>query len=180
MLVLAHVSSMKTSRLGSMRAWYFFHQARRRAMSGRSCSLANTVFFEADPGRPQEPPEGVARHLDAALVQFAEQRMQGQIRLLGQSSQQPRPFAVQLADTRPTTHRPGCRAAGRARPLRPLHDAGYAHPEQPGNLTARLAVANRRDDPFPKIQRIGSSHLCWPPVQQTAGITSATAWESLP
>jgi hypothetical protein len=131
MLVLAHVSSMKTS-------------------------------------RPQEPPQGVARHLDAALVQFAEQRMQCQIRLLGQPSQQPCPFAVQLADTSPTTHREKRWAAGRAGSLRPLHHAGYAHPKHPGSLTARLAVANRRYHPFPKIQRIGSSHVCWPPVQQTA------------
>src|SRR3954468_223029 len=40
MLVLAQVSSIKTRRLASSRPWYFFHRSRRRAMSGRSCSLA--------------------------------------------------------------------------------------------------------------------------------------------
>src|ERR1700730_657509 len=45
-LVLAQVSSMNTRRLGSSRPWYFFHGARRRAMSARSCSLACRLFFQ--------------------------------------------------------------------------------------------------------------------------------------
>src|SRR5215218_447025 len=48
MLVLAHVSSIKTSRLASSRPWYFCHRSRRRAMSARSCSLACRLFFERD------------------------------------------------------------------------------------------------------------------------------------
>lgn len=45
MFVLAQVSSMKTSRLGSIRRWSQNQRARRRATSGRSCSLAKSVFF---------------------------------------------------------------------------------------------------------------------------------------
>ena len=47
MLVLAQVSSMKTSRAGSSRPWCVFQRNRLRATSGRSCSVANSVFFEA-------------------------------------------------------------------------------------------------------------------------------------
>jgi len=39
---------MKTKRLGSIRLWRFLHCSRRRAISGRSRSLATTVFFEAE------------------------------------------------------------------------------------------------------------------------------------
>src|SRR6202020_3429029 len=48
MLVFVQVSSMKTKRLGSIRLWRFLHSSRRRAVSGRSRSLATTVFFEAE------------------------------------------------------------------------------------------------------------------------------------
>jgi hypothetical protein len=48
MLVFVQVSSMKTKRLGSIRLWRFLHCSRRRAISGRSRSLATTVFFEAE------------------------------------------------------------------------------------------------------------------------------------
>lgn len=48
MLVFAQVSSMKTMRLtmaGSIRRWSQNQRARRRTTSGRSCSLAKSVFF---------------------------------------------------------------------------------------------------------------------------------------
>src|SRR3954467_8022811 len=70
MLVFAQVSSMKTRRAGSILSWCRFHQARRRAMLGRSCSVANTVFFEADALALEEPPERVAGHHEAALEKF--------------------------------------------------------------------------------------------------------------
>ena len=44
MLVLARVSSRKTSRRGSTLACRAFQRTRLRATSGRSCSLASTVF----------------------------------------------------------------------------------------------------------------------------------------
>ena len=45
MLVFAQVSSMKTIRLGSTQRWTQRQRARRRTTSGRSCSLAKSVFF---------------------------------------------------------------------------------------------------------------------------------------
>src|SRR5262245_63771639 len=63
MLVLAQVSSMKTRRVGSIRPWYFFHCARRRATSGRSCSLACRLFFEADALVLEEVPDRVVADL---------------------------------------------------------------------------------------------------------------------
>src|SRR5262249_62390333 len=73
MLVLAQVSSMKTRRVGSIRPWYFFHCARRRATSGRSCSLACRLFFEADAFVLEEVPDRVVADLDAAAGQLHQQ-----------------------------------------------------------------------------------------------------------
>lgn len=134
-------------------------------MSGRSCSLANTVFFETDPSAPQEPPQCVARYRHSTLAQFGQKGVQRQVRLLRQPSQQPLPLAVQLAAAA-TTPRARCWASRRSRPLCPFHNTGNAHPEQRRYLAARLAVANRRHDPLPKIHRIGSCHRCWPPPSQ--------------
>ena len=51
---------MKTRRLGSIRPWYFFHCARRRATSGRSCSAACRLFFERQLFGPKEVPDRLA------------------------------------------------------------------------------------------------------------------------
>jgi hypothetical protein len=47
MLVLIHVSSINTRRAGSRRPCHDLQRWRRRAMSARACSRANSVFFEA-------------------------------------------------------------------------------------------------------------------------------------
>src|SRR5436305_961510 len=95
MLVLAQVSSMKTRREGSSRPWYFFHCARRLATSGRSCSLACRLFFEADPFVLEEVPDREVTHFDPALGKFGRQRPQRDVRLLGKPRQQPDPLAGQ-------------------------------------------------------------------------------------
>src|ERR1700733_15316269 len=46
MLVFAQVSSMNTSRLGSIAALRAFHRSRRLAPSCQSCSEARRLFFE--------------------------------------------------------------------------------------------------------------------------------------
>src|SRR5215831_11056031 len=94
-LVLAQVSSMNTRRLGSSRLWYFFHWARRRTMSARSCSLAYRLFFKTDPFALKEAPHCAVARRCAALSQFGHHCAQGQIRLLGDPRQQPLPFALQ-------------------------------------------------------------------------------------
>src|SRR5262249_39885636 len=94
-LVLAQVSSMNTSRLGSSRPWYFFHWARRRAMSARSCSLAYRLFFKTDPFAFEKAPHCAVARRRVALSQFGHHCAQGPIRLLGDPRQQPPPSAVQ-------------------------------------------------------------------------------------
>src|SRR3546814_18167336 len=71
MLVFAQVSSMKTKRLGSMLAWRARHLQRRLATSGRSCSAAKAVFFEAEPLGVEEIPHRLPAHLDTPPCQLA-------------------------------------------------------------------------------------------------------------
>src|SRR5229473_1922193 len=79
MLVLVQVSSMKTRRTGSIRLWRAVHCARRRATSGRSCSLASTVFFEAHLLGMDEVPYRPVIDCEAAPGQLAHQPAQGKI-----------------------------------------------------------------------------------------------------
>src|SRR5271155_3811995 len=125
MLVLAQVSSMKTRREGSSRPWYFFHCARRRATSGRSCSLACKLFFEGDALVHEEVPDGKVPPLDPARGELRPEASQGDVRLLGQTSQQPLPLALQRIRP-PAANLVRGRAAGRAIPLRPLYHACHA------------------------------------------------------
>src|SRR5271155_1772467 len=78
MLVFVHVSSMNTRRLGSIPLWRFVHWARRRATSGRSRSLATTVFFEAELLGVNEIPHRPIIDLEAVLSQFSHQDAQGE------------------------------------------------------------------------------------------------------
>src|SRR5216684_8212190 len=81
MLVLVQVSSMKTRRTGSIRLWRAVHCARRRATAGRSCSLASTVFFEAQLLGLNEIPHRPIIDLEAALGELGHQPAQGEILL---------------------------------------------------------------------------------------------------
>src|SRR5580700_2127215 len=76
MLVLIQVSSMKTRRSGSIRSCRSTHCVRRRATSGRSRSLATTVFFEAELLGLDEVPHRTVIDLEAAIGQLAHQTAQ--------------------------------------------------------------------------------------------------------
>ena len=67
MSVLVHVSSMKTKRSGAILFCRSFHRALRRATSGRSRSLATTLFFEAELLSVDEVPDRPIVHLETAL-----------------------------------------------------------------------------------------------------------------
>src|ERR1700722_11838379 len=93
MLVLAQVSSMKTSRLGSILAWPAFRRSRRLATSGRSCSEARRLFFERHAFMLEKMPKRIITHHQAAVGQLLEQSPQREIRLLGDPRQNPIPLA---------------------------------------------------------------------------------------
>src|SRR5829696_10127215 len=80
MLVLAQVSSIKTSRSGDRPACNTRHSARRWAMSGRSCSAALSTFFQGQLQLVQRHAERLARQL---RLQFVFEFLQRQVRTLG-------------------------------------------------------------------------------------------------
>src|SRR5262249_48747284 len=130
MSVFAQVSSMKTRRLGSIRPWYFFHCARRRATSGRSCSAACRLFFERHILGTEEVPDRFATHLDVAPRQFGAHPSQGQVRCGGDPRQ--KPIALWQKDQLPVAppHRPGRRTPGCPGTLTPAYHARLANPQQ--------------------------------------------------
>src|SRR5437660_9621141 len=145
MLVLAQVSSMKTRREGSSRPWYFFHCARRLATSGRSCSLARRLFFEADPLVLEEVPDREVAHLDPALGQLRCQRPQREVRLLRKPRQKPVTFAGKRIGS-PAPDLVCRRTPGRAEALRPLHHARDTDLERRRDRPAGLTRRNSPDD----------------------------------
>src|ERR1700734_1147425 len=119
MLVFAQVSSMNTSRLGSIVA-RAFHRSRRLATSGRSCSEARRLFFERHAFMVKKMPERIIADHQAAIGQLLEQSPQREIRLLGDPRQNPIPLARHKV--RPVaTHFQRSRTANGALSLLPLH-----------------------------------------------------------
>src|SRR6516165_3752113 len=163
MFVLVQVSSMKTSRFGVKLGCRRCHHRRLRATSGRFCSLARTLFFEADVLPFEKPPERVTRYDDVTLLdQFGPQGVQGQIRLLAQTFKQPIAVRFQKIGAL-AAHHLGRRAARLSLALCPFHDRGGDDVGEFGNVPAAHAVRHQGYHTLTQVERIGSSHACWPP-----------------
>src|ERR1700684_2378556 len=76
MSVLVQVSSMKTRRSGAIRSCRSFHCVLRRATSGRSRSLATTLFFEAELLGVDEVPDRSVFDLETATGEFHDKTPQ--------------------------------------------------------------------------------------------------------
>src|SRR5229473_2578359 len=95
MAVLVPVSSMNTSRAGSRSGCAAIQAARAAATSGRSCSLACTIFFEADVLGGEEPPYRAIADMLAARGKFGADLLQRQVGNRGNPFQQPQAFLLQ-------------------------------------------------------------------------------------
>jgi hypothetical protein len=80
---------MNTSRAGSNMPCSRIQRRRARATSGRSCSAACRLFFEADPVAGEQPPDRAVAAGDPSLAHCDHDFIQRQIRLLGNQGQQP-------------------------------------------------------------------------------------------
>src|SRR6476659_437226 len=163
MLVFAHVSSMNTRRLGSIPLWRFVHWARRRATSGRSRSLATTVFFEAELLGVNEIPHRPIIDLKAARGELADQSAQGE----GPVPDTPRQKRSMLAGNRLgllPAHLARRDAPRLPKPPHPIDHRARRDPKTRRRLVPRQPVSqNRRNRPLTKIDRIRLSHPYWPP-----------------
>jgi hypothetical protein len=75
-------SSMKTRRGGSSSLWPSCRRARAAAMSGRSCSVARTIFFKGDLLLGEKAPNRAVANMDMTRRKLAPYVMQRQIGLL--------------------------------------------------------------------------------------------------
>src|SRR3954451_6761367 len=126
MLVAAHVSSMKTRRLGSSAGWRRMNTRRAWATSGRSCSAACRVFFERQLVGSEKPMHRAQPDGDPAQDRKrTADLLQGQVGLLGNQLQHLRTV---LAQPRATiaAHRAWPRLAFGAPALRPANGAANA------------------------------------------------------
>src|SRR6185312_424285 len=186
-LVLVPVSSMNTSFFGSRAACPAFQRARCSATSGRSRSLACSVFFEADPVALEEPADRALGDLQPKVSQDPTlQLRQRQERLLLHQVQQPGGAPLQR------------RAADRLRPPRPHRarrllqrrpaDRRRPPPSEPRRrLPPRRPRGHRRHNPFPKIVRMRCWHARLPNQRLTSthdcarnGIPPAITFDSTP
>ena len=162
-LVLAPVSSMKTSLLGSRSNWPSNQAWRRVRISGRSCSAACAVFFERDLPTLEKAPDRGHAGGDPAPSQFGLQFRQRDVgRLLIKLEDKRR---IALDPTRPTVtpQRPGPDIAGLLHQGEPANCAGGAHPEPRRRLPARHPRLNGLDHPLTQVNRQRFAHACRPP-----------------
>src|ERR1700709_133325 len=95
MLVFTQVSSMKTRRFGSTLSWCCFHCWRRRATSGRSCSLACRLFFKAEPHIGDDTPHSKRTAFRTTRLQFPRQCTKREIGFLGRPDGDPAAVSLQ-------------------------------------------------------------------------------------
>jgi branched-chain amino acid transport system permease protein len=157
---------MNTRRPGSIWSCRFFHCARLRATSGRSRSLATTLFFETELLRVDEIPHRAIVDLEPALGEFRHQPAQREGPLpnaLGQKGRVPVADRLRLV----SAHLARRHAARLVKPPHPVDDRADPNAElSRRSMPRNSALQNRGDSPLTKIVRIRPSHPCWPPSSQ--------------
>src|SRR5580700_3777355 len=158
MLVFVPVSSMNTRRLGSIRLWRFVHWARRRATSGRSRSLATTVFFEAELLGVNKIPHRPIIDLKPALSQFGHQPAQGEGPVPDAPRQKSRVLAGDRLGLMPA-HLARRDAPRLPKPPHPINHRARRDPEARRRLMPRQPfLQNRSHRALAKIHRIRLAH----------------------
>ena len=144
---------MNTRRLGSIPLWRFVHWARRRATSGRSRSLATTVFFEAELLGVNEIPHRPIIDLEAALSQFSHQAAQSEGAVPDTPRQKHRVLAGNRLGFVPAHLGWRC-AASLLKPPHPIDHRAWRDPEARRRIYAATAPPSK-----PRPPRAGEDPL---------------------
>src|SRR5947199_5104884 len=174
--LLAAVSSMNTSRVELSMACRRFQHRRARATSGRSCSAARRLFFEADVVALEEAPHGSATACNPVLVHHRDHLIQRQIRLLLNQREQPRRMCLQWR--RAPAARFGCTTPSLVKALHPFDCCTWADVELLGCLTSRSPAFDVCDHQHANVRRICLRHRSPPdesmppdsPIYRSLGI----------
>src|SRR5260221_7557881 len=156
---------MKTRRWGSSLGCLPAHALRAAATSGRSCSAARMLFFEADAVAVEEPPDRSDPRLLLTLIeQTALDFFQCQVGLLPNQSKQP---FLMLLQRRPALALVGfCLKASALPPaLRPADRPRIPNHKLSRSRSCRRASLNNLDHSNPQIVRIPH---CRPPQSEKA------------
>ena len=154
MLVLAQVSSMKTSRAGFKCGCCSRQATRAAAMSGRSCSAACSCFFVRQ-AKPIErrPGRAVAGRYPMLGQQPCPQLRDRCVRPRRHPRAQRRFIAGELTSERAPLGA-GRGFTRRTAPRQHLVDIRHADPKQRRHLVDSHAAVHRRQHPIPQILRI--------------------------
>src|SRR5229473_2353297 len=157
-LVVTDVSSIKTRRFARKDDCSAFSSARAAATSGRSCSAACSVFFEADAVTLVEAPHRAGCGFQ--LLVGAKPRanlIERQIGLRRNEIEQP---LAMLLKRRAGVAGPGLGfdAAGRRPAIDPADRSRGADVEQTPRLACALAGLHDRDCPYAQILRVSLRH----------------------
>src|ERR1700694_4082059 len=120
-------------------------------MSGRSRSLATTVFFEAQLLGVDEVPDRPIIDLEAALGEFGDKSAQGEVACLG-ALQQPGTVLARNGFRLVATHLPPPNAAGLTQARHPDNRRADPYTELRRRLVAGQAASlNRSNHPLAKV-----------------------------
>jgi hypothetical protein len=156
---------VKAKRLGSIRLWRFVHCTRRRAISGRSRSLATMVFFEAELLGVNEIAHRPIARLKAPIGELGDPSAQSKGALVDAPRQKPSLLASTRLGLTPAD------LARRDAPRfpnapHPIDHCTRRNPKSPRRLRPRQPVSqNCRHRALTNIHRIRLAHPCWPPAQ---------------
>ena len=151
MLVLIHVSSRNTNRLGSSRCWCVFHLARNRATFGRKLRAGQQCFFDGLTRLADKAPDRVRRHVHTRRGQFRRQGTHREVGLLSQSQQHPVPAFASKHRAAAPADLAGKLPATRAVPLTDPNGRGHRNPEPLRSGPNRPALLQSRRNPRPKV-----------------------------
>src|SRR5207302_9205618 len=134
-------------------------------MSGRSCSLARTVFFKCDLLLGEKAPDRAIANMDITRGKRPPYVMKRQIGRRSDKSEQPVPLILETPMALPA-HRLSRDAPALPKPLRPPNNAAHRDAELSCRFAAACSRPDSRHDAGAKIFRIGLRHPCWPPPSQ--------------
>ena len=164
-LVVVPVSSRKMSRCGSsrMRGWRVaIHSSRAALISGRSCSVASSVFFEAVAVADEKARErsGIG-FCPGCRQKFPRKLRHCDVGFFFDAGSEKRFMGIELGVT-PSAARPGSDAPGRPKCPHQPDGERNEHAEMRGSRATGPASLDKPDNPFTKIKRIGlaiANHL---------------------
>ena len=162
-LVLAAVSSMKISRVGSRSSCPSNHASRAAFTSSRCCSAACAVFFKRDAPPFEETPERTDADADVARLQLFLKFDQRDVRRLGDRAKEKVRLGFNTARLAVAALPLGRDVALLPQTVMPADRARRAHPKSFRRLAARKTTFNSIHHAATKIDGQSFGHACRPP-----------------